>query len=273
MHGLLMHRRHLRLVLHVVHRVHEVLLVHAVLHHMLLRVHVVRHLLRLFQRRTARHAACCRRRRLQLARRVNRRRWRLVPVRRPVPITLRTHMTHLRRTVRPVAVLFHLLIVPQPVVRRKPRVRHPGRGLRRVVVLRRPELLIAAVHLVPLLRHRAVMRVSLLVLMAPVPHVRHVRVGEVGHVIAAVGAHRGPAARAARVRIFRCRFSALRPTLYHSLLTTRTLLIPFTARRFAGVPLNHWPFTVRRTVSPHLILGESLNFIPVKVKKCSKYPV
>lgn len=49
MHGLLMHGRHLRLVLHVVHGVHKVLLMrHTMLHHMLLWMHVMRHLLCLF---------------------------------------------------------------------------------------------------------------------------------------------------------------------------------------------------------------------------------
>lgn len=58
-HGLLVHGRHLRLVLHVVHRVHDVLLVrrHRVLAHVLLRVHVVGHLLRLLQGGAARDAA------------------------------------------------------------------------------------------------------------------------------------------------------------------------------------------------------------------------
>lgn len=114
MHGLLVHRRHLRLVLHVVHRVHEVLLVwrHAVLHHVLLRVHVVWHLLCLLQRWTAWHTTCRRCRRLQLTRRVHRRRRRLVTVWRAVPVRrFRTHMPHLGRTVRSVAVLLHLLVV------------------------------------------------------------------------------------------------------------------------------------------------------------------
>ena len=231
-----MHGRHLRLVLHVVHGVHEVLLVrHAVLHHVLLRVHVVGHLLRLLQRRTARHATRRRRRRLQLTRRVHRWRWWLVTVG-PIPVCrLWTHVPHLRRTVRPIAILFHLLVIPQSVVRRKPGVGHAGCWLRGVVVLCRPELLVAALHLVALLRHRAVVRVRLLVLMAAaVPHIGHVGVGEVGHAIAVVGAHRGPAARAARVRIFRCRFSAPRAdTTYHSLVTTQTLRIPFTTRQLS----------------------------------------
>lgn len=112
-HRLLVHRRHLRLVLHVVHGVHEVLLVrgHPVLDHVLLRVHVVRHLLRLLQRRTPRHAPGRRRCRLQLTRGVHRGRRGLMPIR-TVPVRLRTHMPHLRRTVRPVPVLFHLLVVP-----------------------------------------------------------------------------------------------------------------------------------------------------------------
>lgn len=154
----------------------------------------------------------------------------------PVPVRrLWTHVPHLRRTVWPVAILLHLLVIPQPVVRRKPGVGHAGRRLRGVVVLRRPELLVAALQLVALLRHGAVVRVRLLVLMAAaVPHVGHVGVGEVGHAIAVVGAHRGPAARAARVRIFRCRFSAPRAdTTYHSLVTTQTLRIPFTTRQLS----------------------------------------
>lgn len=109
-HGLLVHGRHLRLVLHVVHGVHKVLLMHPVLHHMLLGVHMMRHLLRLLQRWTARHPTRRRRRRLQLTRRIHRRRRRLVPIR-TVTVALRTHVTHLRRAVRPVAVLFHLLVV------------------------------------------------------------------------------------------------------------------------------------------------------------------
>lgn len=50
MHRLLMHRGHLRLMLHVVHRVHEMLLVwrYSVLDHMLLGVHMMGHLLCLF---------------------------------------------------------------------------------------------------------------------------------------------------------------------------------------------------------------------------------
>lgn len=228
-----MHGRHLRLVLHVVHWVHEVLLVrHAMLHHMLLRVHMVRHLLRLLQRRTARHAPRCRRRRLQLTRRVHRWRWWLVTIR-PISVCFRTHVSHLRRTVRPVAILLYLLVVPQSVIRWKPGVRHARRRLRGVVVLRRPKLLVAALHLVALLWHGTVVRVRLLMLMASaVAHIGHVSVGEVGHAIAVVSAHRGPAARAARVRIFRCRFSAPgADTTYHSLVTTQTLRIPFTTQR------------------------------------------
>lgn len=165
-------------MLHVVHRVHEVLLVrrHAVLHHVLLRVHVVRHLLRLLQRRAARHATRRRRRRLELTRCVHRRRRRLVAVW-TVPVRFRTHVPHLRRTVRPVAILFHLLIIAQSIIRWKPGVGHSGRRLRGVMVLRRPELLVAAFHLVALLRYCAIMRVGLLVVVpTPVPHVRHVSV-------------------------------------------------------------------------------------------------
>lgn len=249
MHRLLVHGRHLRLVLHVVHGVHEVLLVprHPVLHHVLLRVHVVGHLLRLLERRAARHARG-RRRRLQLAGCV---RWRRLVTVRTVPV-LRTHMTHLGRTVRPVTVLLHLRVVTQPVVRWKSRVGHPRRWLGRVVVLRWPELLVAAVHLVPLLRHRAVVRVRLLVLMTTVPHVWHVCVGEVCHVIAAVGAHRGPAARAAHVRIFRCRFSASRADT----ITVQSPQKHFGFHSLHGHDRSHLRLT-RRTVSPHRILGES----------------
>lgn len=205
-----MHRRHLRLVLHVVHGVHEVLLVwwHRVLWHVLLRVHMVRHLLRLFQGGTAWNSTrrrCCR---LKLARRVNRRSRRLVTIG-SVPICLGTHVPHLRWTIWPVAILFHLLIVTQSVVGWEPRVWHSGRRLRRVMVLCRPELLVASFHLVSLLRHSTIVRVSLLVVVATaVPHVWHVGVGEICHAVAVIGAHRGPTARVARVRIFRCRFSA-----------------------------------------------------------------
>lgn len=218
-HRLLVHRRHLRLVLHVIHGVHEVLLVrHPVRHHVLLGVHMVRHLLRLLQWRAAWHAAgrCCRC--LQLARRIYRRRWRLVPVR-PISIRFRPHMPHLGGTVWPVTILFHLLVVSQAIIGRKPWV---GRRLRGVVVLGRSQLLVAALHLVALLRHRAIMRVRLLVFVATaVAHVRHVRVGEVRHAVAVVSAHRGPAARAARVRIFRRRLSAARAdTITVQLLNT-----------------------------------------------------
>lgn len=228
-----MHGRHLRLMLHVVHRVHEMLLVrHTMLHHVLLWVHVVRHLLRLLQRRTARHTPCRRCSCLQFTRSINRGRWGLVTIR-SIPVRLRTHVPHLRRTIRSVAILLYLLVVAQPVIGRKPRVGHTRRRLCGVMVLGRPELLVAAIHLVPLLWHGTVVRVRLLVFMAAaIPHVRHVSVGEVGHTVAVIGAHRGPAARAARVRIFRCRFSAPRAdTTYHSLVTTQTLRIPFTTRQ------------------------------------------
>lgn len=107
-------------------------------------------------------------------------------------------------------------------------------------MLRRPQLGVAAVHLV-LLRHGAVVRVRLLVLVAAaVPHVRHVRVAEVRHAVAVVGAHRGPAARAARVRIFRRSFSAARAdTTYHRSITTITLRIPFTTRARSGALAAH----------------------------------
>lgn len=243
-HGLLVHGRHLRLVLHVVHWVHEVLLVHTMLHHVLLGVHVVRHLLSLLQRgaarNAARHAARRSRRRLQFARRVYRGRRGLMSIR-PVPVRLGTHVAHLSGTIGPVAVLLHLLVVAEPVVGRKPRVWHARCGLRGVVVLRRPQLLVAAVHLVALLRHGAIVRVRLLVLMpTAVPHIRHgVGVGEVCHTIAVIGAHRGPAARAARVRIFRCRYSAVEADTITDTVTTQTLRIPFTTRRRSNPLMLH----------------------------------
>lgn len=146
-----------------------------------------------------------------------------------------THVPHLRWTVGPIAILFHLLVVTQSIVGWKPRVRHARCWLRGVMVLRRPELLVTALHFVALLWHSAIVRVCLLVFVAAtVPHVWHVCVGEVGHTVAVIGAHRGPAARAARVRIFRCRFSAPRAdTIYHSLVTTQTLRIPFTTQQLS----------------------------------------
>lgn len=77
------------------------------------------------------------------------------------------------------------------------------------------------------------MCVRLLVVMATtVSHIRHVGVREICHAVTIVSAHRGPAARAARVRIFRRRFSALwADTIYHSSVTTQTLRIPFTTRQ------------------------------------------
>lgn len=155
----------------------------------------------------------------------------------PVAVRLGTHVTHLSRAVGSVPVLLHLLVVAQPVVGWKPRVGHAGRGLRGVVVLAGPELLVAALHLVALLRHGAVVRVRLRVVVASaVPHVGHVGVGEVCHAVAVVGAHRGPAARVARVRSFRRRFSAARADTVTVSVTTQTLRIPFTTRR-RWVPL------------------------------------
>lgn len=232
-HRLLMHRGHLRLVLHVVHWVHEVLLVrrHSVLGHVLLGVHMVRHLLRLLQGGTTGHSTrrgCCR---LKLARRVNCRSRRLVPIR-AVAVCFGSHVTHLRWAIWSVAILFHLLIISQSVVGWEPWVWHSGRRLRRVMVLCWPELLVASLHLVPLLRHRAIVCVCLLVVVATtVPHVRHVGVGEICHTVAVIGAHRGPTARVARVRIFRRRFSANQADTITLSVTTQSLRIPFTTQR------------------------------------------
>lgn len=144
-HRLLVHWRHLRLMLHVIYWVHEVLLVgrDAMLHHVLLWVHMVRHLLRLLEGRTTRHTTCRRCCCLELTRRIHCRRWRLVTVW-TIAIRFRTHMTHLRRTVRPVSILFHLLIVAQSIIGWKPGVGHARRRLGRVMVLRRPKLLLTA---------------------------------------------------------------------------------------------------------------------------------
>lgn len=86
-------------------------------------------------------------------------------------------MTHLRWTVGPVAILFHLLVITQSIVGRKPGVRHARRWLRRVVVLRRPKLLVTTLQLVTLLWHSAIVRVRLLVVVTTtVSHIWHIGV-------------------------------------------------------------------------------------------------
>lgn len=151
---------------------------------------------------------------------------------RTVAICFGAHVSHLRWAIRPIAILFHLLVVTQPIVGWEPWIGHTRRWLGGVMMLRWPELLVASFHLVSLLRHRAIMRVCLLMVMSTtVPHIWHIGVGKICHAVAIVGAHRGRTARVARVRIFRRRFSAdLADTITLS-VTTQALWIPFTTQR------------------------------------------